>query len=158
MIILFLGGILSAAKESWHFITSAVKSGVESAVSYGQSIAGGLTVDKETYDVSYDFYEKSVKEWQAISQLNFDDLIPDNLAAISPFDWREKHVIQMRIQGINPITGEQVDRWITVESDKELTKGEWLTAGQSAVDEGIGSDPTEIDFVAEYEYYVKGVF
>lgn len=153
--ILFLGGLLGPIKEAWHFVKSAVKSRVESSVAYAQTIAGGLKVEKDTYLVSYDFYEQSVRDWQTISQLNFDELVTSDLAISTTFDWREKHILQARIQGTNTQTGESIDRWITVENDTELTKGEWMNAAQGAVDDSIGSDPTDIDYIAEYEYYVK---
>ncbi len=153
--IILIGGIFGAISQSWHYIKSAVKSGIESSVAFTQTIAGGLKPDLEPYEVAYDFYEQSVADWQSIGQLNYDELIPSNMSMSTPFDWRDKHIMQMRIQGTNPQTGESVDRWITVENNRELTKGEWLTAGQQAVDESVGSDPTDIDYIAEYEYYTK---
>lgn len=153
--VILIGGIFGAIGQTWHYIKSAVKSGIESSIAFTQTIAGGLTPELEPYEVAYDFYDQSVADWQTIGQMNYDELIPSDMAMSTPFDWRDKHIMQMRIQGINSQTGESVDRWITVENDREMTKGEWLTAAQGAVDESVGSDPTDIDYIAEYEYYTK---
>lgn len=156
MIIFSFGSIFGAIKEAWHYVGSAVKRGVSSERLSEIITPISSILSPEDIDLYYGLYEDAVENWQRITQIPEEHLIREEFSIKSGFDWREDHIMRMRISGTDINTGELIDSWITVESERELTRGEWLQAGQEAVFDSPFGYSYEIDYVSEYEYYIKG--
>lgn len=157
MTIFILGGLGQFVKDAWHYVTSAVRSDVPREVA--SKIISPISdfLDDSDIDVYYGLYEDSVEVWQRIHNIPNEHTITETYAIDTPFDWRRQHVMKMRVQGIDINTGQLIDSWITVESDTELSKGEWLNLAQEAVIDSPFGYSWEVDYVAEYEYYQKGI-
>lgn len=150
------GGILEGAKRVWHFITSGVRSGVESAAVTTALEPVQDIFDISTVDETYGLYDEAIDNWQKIHNIPDFHTISEDFSLSSPFDWKQDHIMQMRIQGIDLNTGEQVDTWITVENDRAVSKDEWLGMAQEAVEDSPFGYSYSVDYVAEWEYYTKG--
>lgn len=155
MIILQIGSIFGAIKEAWHFVGSAVKSAIGSEEAQRLITPISDLLKPQDVDLYYGLYSEAVEAWQKITNIPDEYLVNKEFAILSPFDWRQEHIVKMRIHGIDTITGELVDTWITVESNKELTKGEWLQLGQEAVFDSPFGYSYEIEYASEFEYYIK---
>lgn len=156
MVILFFGGILEGIKQSWHFITSSVERGLTSVQSYVQARRGGLAVTEAHWKAGVGLYEEAKEAWEKIMDIPGGYKISEEFSIASPFDWRRQHVMKMKIHGFDTNTGEQIEQWITVESDTELSKYEWLNRADAAVTDSPFGYSYEIGYVSEYEYYQKG--
>jgi hypothetical protein len=51
--------------------------------------------------------------------------VPASVHELSPYQTRERFFIQAQVSGIDTITGERTTRWVTAESDLEMTNADW---------------------------------
>jgi hypothetical protein len=157
LIILIFGGIVTAVKNVFHYVTSAVERAIGSSESYDQATSAGLSTDQDSWIETYDLYSEAREGWQRIVDLPEFYKVSEEFSVSSPFDWRQQHIMKMKIHGKDLNTGELVEQWITVENDTALSKTEWLQKGNEAVIDSPFGYSYEIDFVSEYEYYQKGL-
>lgn len=157
MIILIFGGILEGIKRIGHWVHSAVKHGI--GVREAEELIGPLdrTVDATEFRQAYDAYQEARSGWQQIRDIPEQYKIAEEFSATSPFDWRQQHIMKMKIHGTDLNTGEQIEQWITVESDNALSKSEWLNLADNAVSDSPFGYSYDIDYVSDYEYYQKGI-
>lgn len=156
MIIFLFGGILEGIKQAWHYVTSAVERGIKSVTSYERVKEAGLDVIKDSWVESWDLYEAAKEAWDKIRDLPEFYKISPEFSVATPFDWRQQHIMKMKIHAVDANTGEWVEQWITVESNTELSKAEWLMQADEAVTDSPFGYTYDIQYVSEYEYYQKG--
>ncbi len=153
--VFFLGGILKGITQAWHYVASAVDRGLTAVGSYVQVSDAGIVVSQKDWEQSYDLLKEAQEGWRKITDIPEFYSIPGQFALDSPFDWRRRHVMKMKIQGVDLNTGESIEQWITVENDKALTKSQWLGLADQAVSDSPFGYDYRIDYVSEYEYYQR---
>lgn len=138
---------------AWEYVVRAAKEGLSATEGLRQYREGGGSIRNEFW---YDAYHQA-QEIDEIGQQIQD--LPDfynvnkYLATDSPFSWRQEWIMQMEVVGDDPETQERYTRWVTVESDEPLTKGEYSDAAQESIYGTPGSIPFQIVDVTDYVFY-----
>lgn len=138
---------------AWEFVLRGAKEGLTATEALRQYRDGGGAIRNQYW---YDAWN-SAKEVDEIGRQI--DALPDYyqvnpyLATDSPFDWRQEWIMQIEVFGEDPETQERYTRWVTVESDEALTKGEYLDLAQEAIDYTPGSIPFQIIESSDFIFY-----
>lgn len=150
------GGVKSAIKQATTWVSSAVKSSLGAEETY-QDISDFLDPDltEGEFIGQYELYEDSLGVWSKITDLPDFYRIPENFATPTSLDYRQKHIMKMKVQAFDLNTDEVIERWITVESDTPMQKSSWISAGQSAASDTLAGTDLIIEEVLEFEYYIK---
>lgn len=155
MTILILGSLISGAKEVWHYVVSSVDRGIDVITSREIITPISDVLDDDEFRDTYALASDALDAWGQIANIPESYTVSDSFAIESDFDWRQNHIMKMKIHGVDINTGETIEQWITVESEKPLSRGEWLNLGQEAVTDSPFGYSYEIEYVSEYEYFTK---
>jgi hypothetical protein len=94
--------------------------------------------------------------------------VPDKIEAIpgtytipetmyQPVDWdlRSKYAIRMEVVGYSHDIGANITKWVTVESDKLLTKNELIGLANTAIFDNPGSPLMEVNEILDYDLVMR---
>jgi hypothetical protein len=151
----FFGFLTGAAKQAFSYIQSGVEKGLSALETIEAVIKSGLGISEEGGVVIYETLSGFGNVWAKISEMPNTYKVGENFGMSSPFDFRQKHVMQMKIEYTDLATGEKGETWITVENDTALSKQEWLNLGDNAVANSPMGYQWSIDYVDEFKYYIR---
>ena len=150
-----MGGLFGIIKQAFSYVVSGAERALGAVETVGQVIRGGIGIPEEKGISIYETVTDYQEAWAGLLDIPKEYKVSETFASPSPFDWRQKHVMQMKIQYTDLQTGEMGENWITVESDTELSMAEWETLA----DEAVAASPLgyfwDIDYIDEYRYYTK---
>lgn len=142
----------SASQETaFGFVRRSVSDGLSGRAGLRAYRAGGGHIGNENWFALYksafniDGYRETIK------QVPMTYNVRDTMFTDVDMDFREEYVMQMKVRGYSEELGMTVTKWVTAESDKIITKQEWLWGAQDAVDAGLGSPVFVISRVLEWE-------
>lgn len=138
-------------KNAFGFVRRAVSDGMSGRAGLRAFRAGGGKIGNEYW---FSLYKTAfnIEGWkESIKQVPMTYNVRENMFTDSDLDWTEEFVVQMKVSGYSPEQDRRLTRWVTIESDKIITKQEWVWGAQQAVDDTLGSEPMIIDRVHEWE-------
>lgn len=142
-------------KGAFDFIKSGFERGLD-VFKIFSSIKGEFRgLDFDTTDAIFSSIKSISEDWTRIEDIPPSYLVRESFAHPIGFDYRQKHIMEMKIYGKDLVTREEGERWITVESDREMTRAEWDFYATQAIENSVGSNPTDIYEILEYNYYIK---
>lgn len=150
------GGIKQATRSVAHWVSSAVSSGVGQQEAY-DDIADVLSddVDIEEFLGQYDLYQDALPTWDKIKDIPETHIVSEEFALPTSLDYRRNHIMKMKVSAYDVASENFVEQWITVESDKLLTRAEWeREATKNTLDTLAGTNLVIVD-ILETQYYVK---
>lgn len=150
-----MGFLSSALSGVWSFAKAAVTSGYDKLESFADVVAGGLTVSSEDWSEAFDVMEQQKEVWGAIKAIPETYRVKGEFGLQSELDWRDKHVMTMKVEAYDFDTGETSERWITVENDTELTRAEWNDLAFSEFGDADTGGYLDIYSILDYEYYIR---
>ena len=150
-----MGGLFGIIKQAFGYISSGVEKALGAVETVGQVIRGGIEIPEEKGISIYETVTGYQETWAQLLDIPKEYKVREAFASPSPFDWRQKHIMQMKIQYTDLQTGEMGEGWITVESDTELSMAEWETLADNAVAASPLGYFWDIDYIDEYRYYTK---
>lgn len=140
----------ASQQTAFAFVRRAVTEGTSARAGLRAYRAGGGHIGNEYW---FSLYKTAfnIDGWkETIKQVPETYNIRENMFTETDFDFREEYVMQMRVSGYSEEIGQRITKWVTVESDKIITKREWRWGAQDALDAGLGSPPLVIDRVLEW--------
>jgi len=145
----------SSQKQAFSYIQSAVERGMTATASLSEYRSGGGAIrDSSWYGLFREtFAQVGVRE--NILRIPETYTIPESMFQETDFDFRSKYVAQMKVSGYSDELGQRITKWVTVESDELVTKGEWRYGAQQAIDAGLGSPDFTIDRITEWQTFVR---
>lgn len=145
----------SAQRRAFSYARMGEKEGLSIAATLrGYRAGGGAIRTRDFYDVSR--YAKQISDWSdTIETLPDDYDIREEMHTVVDWDFRERYVLQMEVGGYSKELGMYVRKFVTVESDKLLTRKEWEWGAQQAVDYTIGSPIFTIERIYSFEALVR---
>lgn len=138
---------------AWEYIVSAVQRGLGPTEALRQFRAGGGAIRRGWWFAGFKSARHMIESGKRILTLPGTYQIPKTMFEESGFDWRSEYILQAEVIGTDPLTGREIRRWVTVESDVRLTLGEFLTLAQQAIDMTPGSEPIIIEKIISYNPY-----
>ncbi len=140
----------SSQKRAFGYIQKGVADGLSASDGLRQYRAGGGAIRDSSW---FSLYKQTtnLEGWKkTVKALPTTYMVRENMHLETDWDWREEYIMQMKVSGYSEEIGQRITKYITVESDKLLTKQEWRWFGQQAVDDTLGSIPFIIDRFDEY--------
>ena len=137
-------------KNAYSFVSRAVTEGLSARAGLKAFRAGGGHIGNEYW---FSLYKTAfnIDGWkETIQQVPMTYNVRENMFTPEPVNWKREFVMQMKVSGYSEETGTTITRWVTAESDRVLTKQEWLWSAQQIIDDRIGSDPLIVDRVKEW--------
>jgi hypothetical protein len=147
------GGFTQAVSRVFGYASAAVSRGLEVGEAFTQYVAGGGTEGEKPFSLAQEAYDSSKRDWSKIGDIPREYRISSEFALDTGFDWREEHVMKMEVLYRDNETGEHGRKWVTVESNTEMTRQEWEYNAQSIIQETPTSGDLEVYGVISYEYY-----
>ena len=105
---------------------------------------GGAIRDSSWYSLYRETFAQ-VGTREKVKDIPYTYTVPASMYQEVDWDTREKYVMQMEVSGYSAELDKRITTWVTVETDKLITKNEYRSAAQDAVFGTIGS----IDFVVD---------
>ncbi len=146
----------SSQKKAYGFVTSAVRRGMSARSAVKEYRAGGGKIANVGWFSIYKTAFNAFGWKETVQEIPPTYMIRDEMFEPTGIDFREKYIMQAKVRGWSEEIQMSVTKWVTAESDKLLTKGEWLWGLQQAVDASLGSPVFIITRRLEYELYKKG--
>jgi len=135
-------------KQAFSYARQGINLGLSGAKALKDFRLGGGSIRTQDW---YDLYRFSgeIKDWSdTITVLPDNYEVKESMHTETPWDFREQYVVQMEVGGYSDELGVYVRKYVTVESDKLLTRGEWERYAQEAITDTVGS----IQFTIERVY------
>ena len=82
---------------------------------------------------------------EKVKDIPYTYTVPASMYQEVDWDTREKYVMQMEVSGYSAELDKRITTWVTVETDKLITKNEYRSAAQEAIFGTIGS----VDFIVD---------
>lgn len=142
-------------RRAWQWIVSGVERGLTATAALREYREAGQRIANQTWYDNYRTAFEQLGQRESIREIPRTYTIPESMFTESGFDWREKYVMQMEVQGTIPETGQRYSKWVTVESDELLTKAEWQHYAQEAIYGTPGSIQLEVDGISDFVGYIR---
>lgn len=153
--IFVLGGLTSSIKRGWQYIVSSVVRDIGQLSQDAKTIADELGLDISEVTKYQDVAKDALDAWQKLIDLPDFYRVTSKFGIETPFDYRDKYIMQMKVHAWDKNTGEFVDQWITVESGSRKTKQEWFElARQATIDTPFGTDLV-LEYATDFRYYER---
>jgi hypothetical protein len=143
-------GWTQSQKDAFSYIRRGVGEGLTATNALKQYRAGGGAIRDSSW---YRLYKETFNQegWrETVKELPTTYTVTPKMHQETDWDFKEEFVMQMRVSGYSEEIAQRVTKWVTVESDRPLTKAEWRWNAQVAVSDTIGSIPFMIDRFLEY--------
>lgn len=137
-------------KRAFSYIRKGVSEKLSATGALKQYRSGGGQIGNELW---YGLYKETFNQegWKdTVQDIPRTYMVTEKMHQETDWDFREEYIMQMQVTGYSEEIGQRITKWVTVESDKLLTKQEWRWNAQIAVDNLAGSIPFKIDRVYEY--------
>jgi len=141
----------TSQETAFGFVRRAVADGMSGRAGLTAYRAGGGHIGNEYWFSLYKSAFNINGYRETIKQVPMTYNVRDTMFTDVDFDFREEYVMQMKVRGWSEELGMNITKWVTAESDKIITKQEWLWGAQDAVESRIGSPPFVISRVLEWE-------
>lgn len=150
------GGITSGVKQIVSFVSSGVRRGLGQEETYEQ-IKDYLPDDiiEDVIAGQYNLFEEFKTDWARINTIPDEYIVGREYGLATSLDYRQNYIMRIKVAAYDFNTGEEVERWITVESNKELTLEEWQSSAIDAARETLAGTDLFIEDYLEYEYFIK---
>lgn len=138
-------------KNAWGYAQQGIGEGLSGRSALKQYRAGGGHIGNELW---FSIYKTAynIAGWKkTIADVPMTYTVRANMFTDVDMDFREEWVMRAKVSGFSTDIGKRVTKWVQVESDKLLTKQEWLWGMQQAVQSTVGSPPLIIDRRSNYE-------
>lgn len=142
-------------REAYGFIRRAVDEGLSATYALGQFREGGGSIRNQWW---YELYRETFANigWrETIEELPDSYTISEKMYRQVDWDLREKYAVMGKVRGWSEELGQYIEKWVTVESDRPLTKGEFRGYMQQAIDDTIGSPDMEVEEVFEWDAVMR---
>jgi len=143
----------ASINKAWEYVVRGAKEGLSATEALRQYRSGGGAISNEYWYDAYNEAKDLAMLGEQIGELPDFYTVNEYLAIDSPFRWQQEWVMQMEVTGRDPETGEEISRWVTVESDTPLTKSEYQESAQASITANPGSSPFEIAGVIDWTFY-----
>lgn len=142
-------------KNAFPFVQSGVTRQMTATDALAEFRAGGGRIrDAYWYDLyRQHFAQVGVKE--TITQIPMTYMVREAMFEEVDWDLRSKYAMTMEASGVSEELQMRITKYVTVESDKILTKAEWRSGAQQAIDNTLGSPVFVIDRISDYGPYVR---
>lgn len=145
----------SSQKRAYSFVTSAVNRGMSARSAVKEYRAGGGSIGNVQWFSIYKTAFNAFGWKETVQEVPPTYIVRKEMFTPTGLDFREEYILQAKVSGWSEELQQNVTKWVTVESDKLLTKQEWLWGLQQAVDASLGSPVFIISRRLEYELYRK---
>jgi len=144
------GSWSSSQKTAFPYIQNAVQSGLNATESLRQYRSGGGAIRDSLWYSLYkqEFSFNGVRD--NVKQIPMTYSVTDAMFEPVDYDFREQYVMQMKVRGYSKDTESYITRWVTVESDKVITKREWVYGANQAISDSLGSADLTVSAVLEW--------
>jgi hypothetical protein len=137
-------------KDAFAFVRRSVGEGLSARAGLSLYRSGGGHIGNEYWFSLYKT-QFNIEGWKdTIQAIPPTYNINKDMFTDVDMDFREEYVLQAKVTGYSADLGQNVTKWVTVESDHIMTKQEWLWGMQQAVDSSIGSPNFIIESRSEY--------
>ena len=136
-------------KYAWQWAASSIQHGLSGAEALRQYRAGGGTIRTEWWYESLRTIQGAIEAGGRMVNIPSPLPVPAVVFETSPFQTREKFFIHAQVSGIDTIIDERTTRWVTAESDLEMTNSDWENALRKAATYGAqGTRMAEVEIGA----------
>jgi hypothetical protein len=137
-------------KDAWSYVRKGVGEGLSGRAALRQYREGGGHIGNANW---FSLYKTAfnIEGWkETIQEIPRTYNIREEMFTDIDVDYRSEFILQAKVSGYSEELSMRITKWVTVESDKILTKQEWLWGMQQAVDSSLGSPVFLIDQRIEY--------
>lgn len=146
----------TSQKRAWEYVLSGLERELTATSALKQYRGGGGKIrDSSWYSLYRQGFELEGKR-ERVEQIPMTYVVPDSMAQESWFDYQEKYVMVVKLYGTNPFTNERFSSFVTVESDRVLTKREWVNLARDAINNTPGSEPMIVDYLRSWSFFKRG--
>ncbi len=146
------GGVTGAVRQVAHFVSSSVSRGLGAVKSYSsvRDLVAGVT--ETDWTKQYDIFKSGKDAWSRISDIPSEYIVTDEFALDTSFAYKGQNVMRLKLSALDLDTGEFLEKWVTVESDKKHSREAWIGMASDSVSESLAGYNYEVIEVLDYEY------
>lgn len=144
-----------AQKIAFAFVQSGVSRQLTATDALAQYRAGGGAIRDSSWYSLYKQEFSATGTRENIKQIPTTYIVTDPMFERVDWDLREPYLMVMKVRGWSEELQTTITKYVSVESNKLVTKAEWRWGAQQAVNSTIGSPPFIIADFLEYSAYKR---
>jgi len=140
----------ASQKIAFPYTQRGASEGLTATEALAQYRSGGGRIRDASWYALYKEAFAQVGVRDKVTHIPMTYTVPETMFEKVDYDYRRQYVMQMEVRGWCEELGQNVTRWVSIESDNLLTKGEWLYGAQKNINDRLGSQDLLITSVLDW--------